>query len=195
MSLQTKLISVCVVLISTMSACAPVIDQQDKREVVVFGVFSGRENGKNVLTSKFGLFANDVKLLFFDDNNFFSRIEGEIQRSGFFSVRLPVGEYSVHVRMPNRQVDLAHNFRAEHEGKAYYLGHLYLEIERKNIFFLLGACGYGSVEDFSVRDELVPTMERFVKQHSGLDGETEKRLLTPIDGADPSVNLDCSFLH
>jgi hypothetical protein len=167
---------------------------------MVFGTFSGTENGKNVLSTPlkdFGFFARRAEIQFV-------RLDGQswpwssvaMDRTGYFSVMLPPGNYSVNIRMPNRQVYLNHRFHATEGNNAHYIGHINLEITRRYLFLLLCGCGYGDVDKFSVTDELETTLSRTAIDSLTKPNPTviESMLLPEASGRAPYVDHDCGCL-
>jgi hypothetical protein len=181
-------------------ACSPVANPEvypDK--VLIFGTFSGTEDGVDVIrtpASEFGWFASDVKIGFISVGE--QRLpwtKKKITKSGYFSTVLPAGQFSVNIQMPTRQVWLNHAFSAPEKGKAYYLGHINLEITPRFVFFIFGGCNYGSVDKFSVSDELDKSTRWLATDPQGkMYVEVVKSLLVPrAEGETPSVDYDCGF--
>lgn len=169
-------------------------------KVFVFGTFSGTENDLDVLhtpTEEFGFLAKNPEIQFvWMDGQASPWIRAPLNQSGHFSALLPPGEFRVNIRMPNRQVYLNHKFKASVSGKAYYIGHINLDITRRFVFFVLGGCGYGTVDHFSVSDELEKPREELLNEpHRRGYTDVAKSLLSPLaEGETPSVNSDCGFL-
>lgn len=182
-------------------ACTPLTDPATVHDkIFVFGTFSGTENGLDVVRTpakEFGWLANDVKIQFvWLEGRSWPWLTAPVNKSGYFSAMLPRGRFFVNVRMPNRQVYLNHAFSAVEKGKAHYLGHLDLEITRRFVFLVLGVCTYGSVDRFSVSDELSTSMKWLTVDARGkIYAEVVKSLLAPTaEASAPSVDYDCGFL-
>lgn len=203
MNLRRAVITLACPLLLALCGCAPTVAPQARPgKVLLFGTFSGTENGADVLrtpAAEFGWFAREVTLQFYDhlaDDVAVPKITVAVHKSGYFSSIVPASGYGINVQMPNRRVSLEHAITATEPGKAYYLGHLHLDITRRNLFLVLCVCSYGTIDNLSFEDRLDSDL-RWLEAEQGRERRREivKSLPVPIEGSHPSVGVDCGCLR